>query len=102
MCPRGIPPLRRSSKPTTYVEILSVAWDSVEPPPRPRSGRQTRRVANKTLSRSRMRDDGIQSVRTVGAQVKKLPSRPEGWAFERGSVDELLSRPGHSCAGSHA
>ena len=49
-----------------------------------------------------MRDDGIQSVRTVGAQVKKLPSRPEGWAFERGSVDELLSRPGHSCAGSHA
>src|SRR5207245_11109905 len=35
MCPRGIPPLRRSSKPTTHVGIFSVAWDSTEPPPDP-------------------------------------------------------------------
>src|SRR5213593_2706679 len=33
MCPRGMPPLRRSSRPTTYVGILSVACDRMEPPP---------------------------------------------------------------------
>src|SRR2546422_9853146 len=35
MCPRGMPPLRRSSRPITYVGILSVACDSAEPPSRP-------------------------------------------------------------------
>src|SRR2546422_11542368 len=51
MCPRGIPPLRRSSRPTTYVGILSVAWDSPEPPPDPTGGTGQRPPANKTLSR---------------------------------------------------
>src|SRR5438093_13450076 len=51
MCPRGIPPLRRSSRPTTYVGILSVAWDSMEPPPDPTGGAAEKRHADKTLSR---------------------------------------------------
>src|SRR3989441_5060701 len=51
MCPRGMPPLRRSSKPTTYVGILSVACDRMEPPPDPTGGTGQRSPADKTLSR---------------------------------------------------
>src|SRR2546425_2255645 len=51
MCPRGIPPLRRSSRPTTYVGILSVACDRMEPPPDPTAGTGQRPPADKTLSR---------------------------------------------------
>src|SRR5881296_3205899 len=51
MCPRGMPPLRRSSRPTTYVGILSVAWDSMEPPPDQTGGAGQRPPANKTLLR---------------------------------------------------
>src|SRR6267143_6498289 len=35
MWPRGMPPLRRASKPTTYVGILSVACDTAGTPPAP-------------------------------------------------------------------
>src|SRR6266571_7377679 len=51
MCPRGMPPLRRSSRPTTYVGILSVACDRMEPPPDPTGGTGQRSPADKTLSR---------------------------------------------------
>src|SRR3989441_1065797 len=51
MCPRGIPPLRRSSRPTTYVGILSVACDRMEPPPDPTGCTGQRSPADKTLSR---------------------------------------------------
>src|SRR2546426_10643413 len=51
MCPRGMPPLRRSSRPTTYVGILSVACDRMEPPPDPTAGTGQRPPADKTLSR---------------------------------------------------
>src|SRR3989442_10466244 len=80
MCPRGMPPLRRSSKPTTYVGILSVACDRMEPlptrPPVPGKGPQPikryRARSTATIPDSRP----VQGQRLSGRRPSRGPTEP--------------------------
>src|SRR5712664_799156 len=75
MCPRGMPPLRRSSRPTTYVGILSVACDRMEPPPDPTGGTGQRPPADKTLSREVYGPPTGTVSGAVGTRHRRRPSR---------------------------
>src|SRR5213594_1250204 len=84
MCPRGMPPLRRSSRPTTYVGILSVACDRMEPPPDPTGGTGQRSPADKTLSREAYdHPTGFES---------RAGATPNGRRPSRGSTEPLNVR----------
>src|SRR2546427_416295 len=93
MCPRGMPPLRRSSRPITYVGILSVACDSAEPPSRP--GAAAGQKGRERIKRYRARSTAALLARrpAAGKGHREGPS----WRRDRNIKPEAMILPPIGC-----